>query len=208
MSRRRKPEPQAVAPAVGVQVQRLRTERGWSQDELAQRLGLPKWTRVQVARLERGSREGLGLDEALALARTLGVSVVALLPKDVPLRLGGADGPTVPATTARDLLEGTYEEERGGGEVIPTPDGLLYLPVEVSARSEAVVRAAQALGLTAEQVEEHALAEFGRGLVSERDRRLAEQVPADASPRSRQAARGHVMRGLLAELRQSIEGEQ
>jgi hypothetical protein len=43
---------------------------------------------------------------------------------------------------------------------------------------------------------------WGRAFTEERNRRVAEQTPAEASTRTRQALRGHVARALLEELRQ------
>jgi hypothetical protein len=48
---------------------------------------------------------------------------------------------------------------------------------------------------------------WGRSLTEERDRRVSEHAPADATPRTLQALRGHVSRDLLDELREEgIEG--
>jgi transcriptional regulator with XRE-family HTH domain len=50
---------------------------------------------------------------------------------------------------------------------------------------------------------------WDRSFTEERDRRVTEQAPADATRRTLQALRGHVARELLAELRQEgIEGLQ
>jgi transcriptional regulator with XRE-family HTH domain len=59
----------------GSNVRRLRTERGYSQEELAERSGLH---RTYVSSLERGQRN-VGLDNIKKLAAALGVKASELL---------------------------------------------------------------------------------------------------------------------------------
>lgn len=65
---------------------------------------------------------------------------------------------------------------------------------------ETVKKAARKLGVDPLDVALVALKLWGRDLPTERDARVAETVPEDASARTRQALRGHVTRALLAEL--------
>lgn len=59
----------------GANVRRVRAERGYSQEELAERSGLH---RTYVSSLERGQRN-VGLDNIVRLADTLGTSAAVLL---------------------------------------------------------------------------------------------------------------------------------
>lgn len=65
---------------VGVQVRRLRTERGWSQAQLGQKLSPYGFdlTQTTVAKLELGQRP-LRLNEVAAIAHLFGVTVPDLL---------------------------------------------------------------------------------------------------------------------------------
>jgi transcriptional regulator with XRE-family HTH domain len=76
----------------GRRVKVFREERGWSQDELAERAGM---TGKHAGDLERGAKEP-GLVALLGLARALDVDLVAI----VPFR-AGAD-PFAPRPTAAE----------------------------------------------------------------------------------------------------------
>ena len=56
----------------GQRLQRFREERGWTQLALAQRAGVPQSV---ISDLEAGKREGVTLEMAWRLARTLSVSL-------------------------------------------------------------------------------------------------------------------------------------
>jgi len=206
-----------VDEAVGRCVRRLREERGWSQDELAGRLRLPTWTRVQVSRVENGER-GVSAEELLALAVVLSVPVVQLVPAgdDYELSVGER---TVAAAAARELLSDrvpkALERYTAGLPMMPVfgPGGQFTratvpeVVARMTPRAETVTKAARQLGGTALELEETAYRLWGHGLVRERDRRLAEQMQDadDAGSRRRQALRGHITRQLLAELRVARE---
>jgi len=109
----RMPDPAAVADAVARNTRRLRTERGWSLDQLASRSGVSKGMLVHV----EGARTNPSLGTMCKIAETLGVSLAAL----VELH----EAPTVrvvePAETVRlwtglegssaDLLVGSDERD-------------------------------------------------------------------------------------------------
>ena len=76
----------------------------------------------------------------------------------------------------------------------------------VDKQAEAEMQAARRLRTFPLAVAAAARKRWGRSLTEERDRRVAEQTPADAIPRTLQALRGHVTRALLEELRQDVEG--
>ena len=76
-----KEEGPTIAAVVGRNVRRVRTELGWSQDEVAVRCresGL-EWTRTTVSLLEGGQRRTLDLGELLVLGLALDVMPGALL---------------------------------------------------------------------------------------------------------------------------------
>jgi ribosome-binding protein aMBF1 (putative translation factor) len=66
----------ALAAHIGAQLIEERRIRGWSQQDLADRLGVD---RTAVGRWERGART-MPLHRLMAAARLFGVSVEALLP--------------------------------------------------------------------------------------------------------------------------------
>ena len=109
----RMPDTAAVTAAVARNTRRLRTDRGWSLDQLASRSGVSKGMLVHV----EGARTNPSLGTMCKIAETLGVSLAAL----VELH----DAPVVrvvePAETARlwtglegssaDLLVGSDERD-------------------------------------------------------------------------------------------------
>lgn len=70
---------------------------------------------------------------------------------------------------------------------------------------EAEQKAARSLNTPAMVVSVAAHRHYGRALTDERDARVAEALTPGATPRSRQAVRGHVTRTLIAELRGDLE---
>ncbi len=60
----------------GAALRRLREVRGWDQSALARRAGI---SQSVVSRLERGLQDNLDAAVLIALARTLGIAVDALL---------------------------------------------------------------------------------------------------------------------------------
>lgn len=84
---------EALTPtrAIAIRTQELRKLHGWNQTQLAeemQKAGIP-WERIVVTKLETGKRQSVSVDELLALARVLDVSVVDLL---VPPSEGQKEG--------------------------------------------------------------------------------------------------------------------
>jgi transcriptional regulator with XRE-family HTH domain len=68
--------------AVGLAINRLRHERGWSAQRLAEecaRLGLPSLTRGTIAKIESGARKSVTADELITLARALEVTAEDLV---------------------------------------------------------------------------------------------------------------------------------
>ncbi len=77
--------------------------------------------------------------------------------------------------------------------------------VQAGAIGEAEYRAARHLRISPTRVAELSIRRFGKTLTQERDERVKAKHRTALSPRSLQAARGHVMRGLLAELPEQMD---
>jgi transcriptional regulator with XRE-family HTH domain len=74
----RMPSPEAVAAALARNTRRLRTERGWSLDQLAQRSGVSKGMLVHLEQ----ARTNPSLGTLCKVAETLGVSLPGLIETD------------------------------------------------------------------------------------------------------------------------------
>jgi len=97
-------------------LRKLRKRRRYRQADLAEHLGVD---RSVISRIENGHAE-IGLDEALAICATLGVSPLALLSQDSPIEV--APGEIIDGAVFRQWL-------RGNAWV--RPDNLDYIPAEV-----------------------------------------------------------------------------
>lgn len=171
----------------------LRIKAGRSQDELAaaaQECGLD-WTRASVASLEVG-RRGLTAAELLLLPTVLWtltgepVRPTDLVEPDREEPIALTPQHSVGASTVRALL---------GGQ----PHRLTLVPT--LPQRDAVQRAARKLGVTAERLEAAASRRWGRGLLAERDARMAARTEPAGDER---AVRGHVTRQLLTELAEEL----
>lgn len=101
------------------------------------------------------------------------------------------------------LWPGAREKDRGEGGPIRDLLGAAH----ADKLADAEQKAARRLRTFPLMVAAAARKRWGRSFTEERDRRVAEQAPSGASPRTLQAARGHVARVLLKELREEgIEG--
>ncbi len=210
-----------VAEAFGQRTRALRTDRGWTQLQVAEGLtiaGLKGWRRATVTALEAGDRQ-ITVEEALVIAHVFGVPVVDLLPLGPEpeeasrehtwiLRLG-PDAVMVPAIARWHLTgghEGQEDYTAAGGGIFDEASTPAYGSFLME-RDDANIKAAKVLGIGVKAVV--ALAEClwtGLTLPRERDRRLREQGDVDLlSPRSLQGRRGHITRGLLTELRTALE---
>jgi transcriptional regulator with XRE-family HTH domain len=77
---------------VGPQVRKWRDRKGWSQQELADRLrelDIPRWSQTKIHKLETGKLAGVLVDDVFALAVALDVSPLYLL---TPLEGHDEDG--------------------------------------------------------------------------------------------------------------------
>ncbi len=146
------PPPEAVAAAVARNTRRLRTERGWSLDQLAQRSGVSKGMLVHLEQ----ARTNPSLGTLCKVAETLGVSLAGLLETDeVPevqvigpdevVRLwdsgAGSSGDLLVGSDERDHLElwtwrlaagdshGSEAHAEGTREMVAVLSGTLTLQV-------------------------------------------------------------------------------
>lgn len=179
-------------------VRELRTERDWTQDELAFRArqhGLD-WTADSVRHIEDGSR-------------SVGDDLVALL---LIFRVGlgdflGTDGPPV--------LIGQYRLERPA-ELVGIVNGTFFTSGLALERSlplqgqqdrfrAAEEKAARALGVSVSALNEASHRLWKWYLSDEREFRLEAAIGGrEVSARSRQALRGHITRKLLDDLREAL----
>jgi hypothetical protein len=211
---------------IGRNLREYRAATAQTQDHLAGHLrarGL-MWTRTQLAKVERGERD-VGLGELFALIVALEVAPAELL--------SGERGEWVMLTDHVSVSPGQLalwmspKKSRLGGDdvqLLGIPTRLVLIPgkirpnawpdlddeeldsADVAAGGDAERKAAERLGVDAVTVARAALVTWRRGLVDERDARVMAQVPKEATPRTVQAARGHVTRQLLEELRPVIAG--
>ena len=207
------------------QVKALREHHGRRQDDVARgarRCGL-RWTRATVAALEAGRRRlsaletlllpavltyGLGIDPALDAA--------AIIPETASIQL--PDGTFVDGGMLKEIIRG--EKTTRPWAVSGTPE---FRQVEAvrrrretwtrifaqrEAAGDAEQKAATKLGRPPLYIAVAARKLWGRSLTDERDRRVAEQAPADISSRALQALRGHITRALLLELGRHIASDR
>lgn len=212
-----------LSAVIGEQVRAWREAAGLRQDEVARAArerGLD-WTRATVALIEGGRRQ-LTVGEFAALPFL--VAGFPYVGRGRWRRLLGFIGTHEPVALTPDarirgedlagLLSGwpvLAEGAVGEGEK-QVPERALYvrrgMPPEARRRLQALgdaeLKAAQRLGVSWAALTAAALRRWGRTLSAERDRRVQEQVPAKASPRTLRALRGHVTRALLRELRPAV----
>lgn len=183
---------------VGENVQRIRAELGMSQSVLARLLSVngDRWTKGNVAALERGARKQVTDAELAQLAATFNVKLAELYQGEGDLRIGenalisredwrsalaGEEPPTV-AVLGADAVAGPMASMSGD-----------FLAVEIADR----------LGTSINDVAKTARRLYGRSVTAEQARRVG---PVD-DPTSQSTAvrRGNVTRQLTAEIRQELE---
>lgn len=220
---------------VGGSVRRVREAEGRRQEDIstaARKLGLA-WPRSKVAALERGEKS-ISAEELLLLPSVLRSAlgrpffIAELFDSDEEMQL--SPGATMPARQVIELLSGAdafdVEVHLSAAGVAPL-DALMALDARKARRriqelglgsvrsseAEAVERAsgeserkaARSLGEDETVFVLLSSRLWGRSLSEERDARVAEGLPSDASARTTQARRGHVTRELIAEARRYID---
>lgn len=190
---------------VGENVARIRNGQQWTQEEAATRLRAAGlwWRRSQLAVLESGGRDTVGVPELLLLAAGLEVSPADLLDGDGRVSL--TKDVSVPRGWLRDVLNGREPSEglllsgRAGREQMNLAGGETW-------SLQADIELAERLAVRPEQVYRAAERLWGRNLHQERERRVAELGELDAS--QRRAHRGNVTRQLQRELEPYITEEE
>jgi transcriptional regulator with XRE-family HTH domain len=183
-------------------LKRLREAAGRTQEDVAtaaRRCGI-KWGRSTVGMLEAGAYE-LKAVELVLLPEILIEAGIA----DVTLRsLLLGDGGDVQVTDRRRIASDELGRLLGGGR---KASGIGWIQTsEIFAAGnpehypEAEQKAARKFGIHPALVVSIARDLWGQTLTEERDYRVAENAPADASARTIQALRAHATRELLAEL--------
>jgi transcriptional regulator with XRE-family HTH domain len=231
---------------VGERIRTLRTDRGFTQEQLAEEVrrlwGLP-WSRPTLTAVESGNRE-LSARELFALTDVLLVSPQELLEGLQGERMGNRmahrmgtwlqvgprssvnlaavlramepgrrrqvlDGRDTPATNASaEQIAGMPELRRQlkAARINPTPEVLTQ--IAQAERGEAEKKAAAILGLDPRRVAVLSLKLWGRSLTAEREARFAQHEPDATGSGSLRTLRGHITRGLIAELRAVAGGTQ
>lgn len=201
---------------VGGHLAELRGARGWRQDDVARAMQAAgcSWTRAVVASVEAGRRD-VAVPEVAVLSRVFGVPVKAWYAGEGRVTMG--EGATWELSALRDYLSGAepaFEDERMDEPARRDPRHAEELmaafmgAVRRNGPGEAEQVAARRLDRSHDQVVAASRALWGRTLTAERDARVDQQAGADASPRRLQAIRGHVTRGLYAELREYFDQQK
>ena len=226
-------EQRSLKEVIGQSVRRIREERRWRQADLsrvARDHGLDM-SESAVAGLEAGRRE-LNVGEFTLLAMALQVPPADLLAGDgeemvqltegAALSLGGVCEvlgayDALPELTMGDVdlpKSRNFNWRDWAARVGQSLDqfeavapGITYTR---AAQAEQAVgdterKAANRLGTTPVLVSVAAFGRYGCSLADERDARVEESAPDDATDRTLQALRGHVTRELLDELRPMVE---
>lgn len=212
---------ESLTKTIGGYLAELRGSYGYRQDDIAafaRDLGLT-WMRSTVAALESGNRS-LSAEEFLLLPRIVGrileqdLRLEDMIPDDdIVISIGGMEAH---AQTLRQYLRGgqvgvtnvfsmyvpqlsTYSAARRHGSMHYTAEELALAARD--ANLEPVQRAARKFDAHPAKVAIAARRRWEQSFVDEREERVEERRPPDASDRSLRAIRGHVTRKLLTELK-------
>ena len=205
-----KKAPPRIDQVLGMNLDRMRKEKGWSQDDLVSRgwqVGLA-WSRTTIAALEDGKR-AVELGEVVLLALILNSSVADLLAGDDVTLVGEETG--IWLDDVRQVLMSDQQAARESfpdihrrvSEVREELDD--YNRVMLSANGEAEQKAARKFGVTPQTIAQAAYDKWGRSLTDERNLQVQQLDWVDeTSTRQVQALRGHVTRQLLDDIENLI----
>jgi transcriptional regulator with XRE-family HTH domain len=193
-------KPVNFGEAVGQNVQRIRAELGMSQSVLARMLTTngDRWTKGNVAALERGTRKQVTDAELAQLANALNVRVSELYRGDGYLLVG--ENGVIERSAWRAALDGVEPPA-----VAVTGADAVAAPLAVITRDFLAFEVADKLGVSITQVSRAAKKLYRRSVTAEQAARVG---PVD-DPTSQSTAvrRGNVTRQLVAEIRNKIEGD-
>lgn len=206
-----------LGAALAAGVRARREALGRTQDDLAsagRALGFP-WTAAIVAAMETRKRE-IHLEELVALLSILDAPLPAILPdetftlsesavvsgRSLVWGLGGEIAPVVTRQGGPTFMQ--WFADRYVKPYWPNVSQKQVEAIVEAAHADAECHASERLGIDAYAVATLAFKAWGRSLTEERDARVAEQAQEGTSPRTLQALRGHVTRGLLNDLRLEI----
>jgi transcriptional regulator with XRE-family HTH domain len=172
-----------LGPVVGRNMRHWRLERGQTQDDLALllRLNGVAWSRSNVAALESGRHQDVGLATVFAIAQALEVGLDALVQ--------GAD----------DELLRIAHGRKGRRKPHYSPEGQQARQT----RHDLEADAARRLGTTVERIRSLADQLYGQPLADQREAQLPKGLENTVS--ARRGHRGRVTRRLLAELKDAHE---
>lgn len=193
--------PNTVAALVADNIYRLRTERGWSQVQLAARLhqqGLRYYAAAQIAQIELGTARADHVLEMAAFCQAFGVPMTELLagPLDVPIKTAKA---AVPLETIRMALSSGVTATGDVATTPDLPDMSIFFGISI----------AEKLGIGAADLDVLTYEMYGYWeFIHERDRRAGldpfhwskHHAGQQAEPRA-QGKRGHATRVMLAEMK-------
>jgi transcriptional regulator with XRE-family HTH domain len=202
----RRPKAETIHELLAHRLTSVRKDVGLRQEDVANRaqdLGL-QWARATVAQLETGRRE-LAVDEYLALPAIYGCTLEEFLGSGQRL-VQLLPGLTVSRSELTRPTVGRRSSLRAASVGGPTPSGTARASVSSGLVSDSEMKAARKIfggPHAATRLTDEAQRLWGRSLVAEREARVAEIASTDTSGRTLQALRGHVTRGLLADLEQA-----
>ena len=126
------PDPEHAASALVIrQMRRLRIERGWSAQELADRCDIQaapaqnSLGRGRISKLESGVFASLRVDELVVLARAFGVSPTAFLPDTIWMSTDEMTSSPLPMNQRLENVEtkvDTIYRALGAAGIIELPD--------------------------------------------------------------------------------------
>jgi transcriptional regulator with XRE-family HTH domain len=204
-----KTAPPRIDQVLGRNLERLRKEKGWSQDDLVSRgwqVGLP-WSRSTIAALESGKR-AVELGEVVLLALILNSTVAELLAGDDVTLVGEEtriwlDDVRLVLMSDQQAAQESFPDIHTRVSKVRALDG--YNRVMLSANGEAEQKAARKFGVTPLTIAQAAYDIWGRSLTDERNLQVEQLDCVDeTSTRQVQALRGHVTRQLLDEIENLI----
>lgn len=210
-------EPPTVEQVIGRNLRRLRSERAFSQDQVARAaaaVGL-SWTRPVVASVEAGTKS-IGVEELLLLALALGTYPREFLAGEGAIRLGrGVEAQS--SSVAKKYLSGSgattfdvVKDLMGWGDGDPDHMWEIFEPpenVDEVIPGEAETKLGRKWGVPAVDILERSLRRWGRSLTAQRDARMDIELANRSEPATASAIqrmRGHITRQLTKELEEDV----